>query len=112
MAGGFALGPLLLVVLGRSGALPFLVCAAIIVAAIAVILPLRHRSAAGLYGMNFGAVRRFLGLAALLAAVVAVFAFFDAAVMTLIRSEEHTSEIQSLMRISYPLFCLTKKQHT
>src|SRR3546814_249371 len=34
--------------------------------------------------MNFGAVRRFLGLAALLAAVVAVFAFFDAAVMTLI----------------------------
>src|SRR3546814_13421429 len=84
MAGGFALGPLLLVVLGRSGALPFLVCAAIIVAAIAVILPLRHRSAAGLDGMNFGAVRRFLGLAALLAAVVAVFAFFDAAVMTLI----------------------------
>src|SRR3546814_4712148 len=26
------------------------------------------------------------------------------------RSEEHTSELQSLMRISYAVFCLTKKQ--
>src|SRR3546814_9501884 len=25
------------------------------------------------------------------------------------RSEEHTSELQSLMRISYDVFCLTKK---
>src|SRR3546814_4057630 len=35
----------------------------------------------------------------------------------LTRSEEHTSELQSLMRISYAVFCLkkkynTKKQHT
>src|SRR3546814_8600417 len=32
-----------------------------------------------------------------------------------LRSEEHTSELQSLMRISYAVFCLTKKtktQHT
>src|SRR3546814_8589945 len=28
-----------------------------------------------------------------------------------IRSEEHTSELQSLMRISYAVFCLTKKNH-
>src|SRR3546814_7878045 len=28
------------------------------------------------------------------------------------RSEEHTSELQSLMRISYAVFCLTKKQET
>src|SRR3546814_16997675 len=27
------------------------------------------------------------------------------------RSEEHTSELQSLMRISYAVFCLTKKQN-
>src|SRR3546814_2225747 len=27
-----------------------------------------------------------------------------------LRSEEHTSEIQSLMRISYAVFCLKKKQ--
>src|SRR3546814_8625229 len=28
----------------------------------------------------------------------------------LMRSEEHTSELQSLMRISYAVFCLTKKK--
>src|SRR3546814_1380983 len=29
----------------------------------------------------------------------------------LVRSEEHTSELQSLMRISYAVFCLKKKKH-
>src|SRR3546814_7073320 len=29
-----------------------------------------------------------------------------------VRSEEHTSELQSLMRISYAVFCLTKKKTT
>src|SRR3546814_8073091 len=29
---------------------------------------------------------------------------------TAIRSEEHTSELQSLMRISYAVFCLKKKK--
>src|SRR3546814_10153490 len=28
-----------------------------------------------------------------------------------VRSEEHTSELQSLMRISYDVFCLKKKQY-
>src|SRR3546814_2103163 len=28
-----------------------------------------------------------------------------------VRSEEHTSELQSLMRISYAVFCLKKKNH-
>src|SRR3546814_2107865 len=28
-----------------------------------------------------------------------------------VRSEEHTSELQSLMRISYAVFCLQKKKH-
>src|SRR3546814_6867764 len=32
---------------------------------------------------------------------------FDVA---LLRSEEHTSELQSLMRISYAVFCLKKKK--
>src|SRR3546814_1795762 len=31
---------------------------------------------------------------------------------TPIRSEEHTSELQSLMRISYAVFCLKKKKNT
>src|SRR3546814_7145202 len=29
-----------------------------------------------------------------------------------LRSEEHTSELQSLMRISYAVFCLNKKKDT
>src|SRR3546814_9566156 len=29
----------------------------------------------------------------------------------LLRSEEHTSELQSLMRISYAVFCLKKKRN-
>src|SRR3546814_10815306 len=31
---------------------------------------------------------------------------------TAVRSEEHTSELQSLMRISYAVFCLKKKPKT
>src|SRR3546814_1857928 len=34
------------------------------------------------------------------------------AVATCARSEEHTSELQSLMRISYAVFCLKKKNTT
>src|SRR3546814_3132995 len=33
-------------------------------------------------------------------------------VPSIMRSEEHTSELQSLMRISYAVFCLTKKTNT
>src|SRR3546814_5041114 len=33
-----------------------------------------------------------------------------ACVLHLVRSEEHTSELQSLMRISYAVFCLKKKK--
>src|SRR3546814_3312973 len=32
--------------------------------------------------------------------------------VTVSRSEEHPSELQSLMRISYAVFCLTKKRRT
>src|SRR3546814_8983625 len=32
--------------------------------------------------------------------------------MHILRSEEHTSELQSLMRISYAVFCLKKKKIT
>src|SRR3546814_1254990 len=33
------------------------------------------------------------------------------AIGAIVRSEEHTSELQSLMRISYAVFCLKKKRH-
>src|SRR3546814_9168985 len=41
-------------------------------------------------------------------------ALFDAlrTDFSLARSEEHTSELQSLMRISYAVFCLNKKKTT
>src|SRR3546814_9792799 len=42
--------------------------------------------------------------------LIAIMTFFIGAVVALIgRSEEHTSELQSLMRISYAVFCLKKK---
>src|SRR3546814_8856519 len=37
---------------------------------------------------------------------------FDTDVKGVLRSEEHTSELQSLMRISYAVFCLKKKTTT
>src|SRR3546814_7138793 len=48
-----------------------------------------------------------LGPVVLVAAVVVVAAFGDA---DLERSEEHTSELQSLMRLSYAVFCLKQKK--
>src|SRR3546814_9648174 len=39
-----------------------------------------------------------------------VIAFRPGAVFAFVRSEEHTSELQSLMRISYAVFCLKKKK--
>src|SRR3546814_9441600 len=43
---------------------------------------------------------------------VALFRFTSPAMnlAVVVRSEEHTSELQSLMRISYAVFCLTKKK--
>src|SRR3546814_1041298 len=37
------------------------------------------------------------------------FSYYDANQKPIGRSEEHTSELQSLMRISYAVFCLKKK---
>src|SRR3546814_5536446 len=36
---------------------------------------------------------------------------FDLSRLEALRSEEHTSELQSLMRISYAVFCLKKKKN-
>src|SRR3546814_9910517 len=38
--------------------------------------------------------------------------FLDDGTLRLDRSEEHTSELQSLMRHSYSVFCLTQKNNT
>src|SRR3546814_4335387 len=61
------------------------------------------------------AMTRRLLLAALLATVAACSQGDEqndiATVAAAGRSEEHTSELQSLMRIPYAVFCLKKKQH-
>src|SRR3546814_8326162 len=57
------------------------------------------------------------GLAADVAVVLAqengapALALVDLSGIERIRSEEHTSELQSLMRISYAVFCLKKKNN-
>src|SRR3546814_6533898 len=50
--------------------------------------------------------REFLAIYALLGSTVCATLYFCSS-----RSEEHTSDIQSLMRISYADSCLTQKQH-
>src|SRR3546814_1901771 len=54
----------------------------------------------------------FLGSlrAALIQAVTVPVCLLAAFIPLLLRSEEHTSELQSLMRISYAVFCLKKKK--
>src|SRR3546814_6850802 len=37
--------------------------------------------------------------------------YVDTSLDNFLRSEEHTSELQSLIRISYAVFCLKKKKH-
>src|SRR3546814_4104969 len=40
-----------------------------------------------------------------------IFYICDLKIKGRVRSEEHTSELQSLMRISYAVFCLKKKKY-
>src|SRR3546814_5917823 len=58
-------------------------------------------------------LRLALNIGAMLLAFIALIALVDGPLTWLgeIRSEEHTSELQSLMRISYAVFCLKKKNH-
>src|SRR3546814_7585782 len=63
---------------------------------------------AGIYVMTGTAAASFAGPAVLISFVLAGFACAFAA----LRSEEHTSELQSLMRNSYAVFCLKKKKNT
>src|SRR3546814_9262797 len=58
------------------------------------------------------AVRADAATAAILAVITAVVVFLGVNLIAApLRSEEHTSELQSLMRNSYAVFCLQKKTH-
>src|SRR3546814_1849541 len=59
---------------------------------------------------NGAATREAIARAPCAAALPAVLATPPRPAATVDRSEEHTSELQSLMRISYAVFCLKKKK--
>src|SRR3546814_7051231 len=67
-------------------------------------LPVHRRSHLGI-ARSFQITSIFLNFTALENAMLAVQAHDGH------RSEEHTSELQSLMRISYAVFCLKKKKN-
>src|SRR3546814_6427332 len=70
--------------------------------------PAAMEQALGLYRQGFRPSKRLAKPQVMLALNV-VGAESEAAARYLFRSEEHTSELQSLMRISYAVFCLKKK---
>src|SRR3546814_1771565 len=59
-----------------------------------------------------GSRHQTLPLVARVRAVTRAFSPLGSMQITERRSEEHTSELQSLMRISYAVFCLKKKKKT
>src|SRR3546814_3910313 len=52
----------------------------------------------------------FSGTPTSVMAIGAAFSALEVVPLIVLRSEEHTSELQSLMRISYAVFCLKKKR--
>src|SRR3546814_1834606 len=67
---------------------------------------------AGSLGDRFGRYRALAGGLLVFGVGSALSAFATSPDMLIARSEEHTSELQSLMRISYAVFCLKKKKQT
>src|SRR3546814_2039623 len=65
--------------------------------------PTHHQPAGDMFGPASAGERGEVDLGDLGVGDPAAFGF---------RSEEHTSELQSLMRISYAVFCLKKKNET
>src|SRR3546814_8147247 len=61
--------------------------------------------------MTHGNPESYVALATSLVAAGADLGWWASADLCCERSEEHTSELQSLMRISYAVFCLKKKNN-
>src|SRR3546814_7309906 len=76
-----------------------------------------HAARVEVVGHRLGALLRKLLVVAVGTDAVGMAGHFDDGLVVLlqragdvVRSEEHTSELQSLMRISYAVFCLKKKK--
>src|SRR3546814_1113366 len=78
-------------------------------AALAVLLLEFVKWGIGLYLGSFGAYSKIYQKAAFVP-IFLLWIYFGWVSILLGRSEEHTSELQSLMRISYAVFCLKKKK--
>lgn len=103
MAAGFALGPLLLILLGSQGATPFLAGAALICLAALPILPLRAAPGGEFLRLSFSDIIYFPALAPLLVFLVLVYALFDGAalvVLPLYFLEQGFSEDQSALGLA------------
>src|SRR3546814_8350520 len=86
----------------------FLACLGLVAIALALTLPL-PLTVAQLGPLDWGPVAGgYLATLCLAAAYIAIGLFVSARTD---KSEEHTSELQSLMRISYAVFCLKKKKN-
>src|SRR3546814_3044981 len=68
-----------------------------------------HREVGTLAKQDVPGVEVAVHLAQAVRALLQPPAPFERAALDFARSEEHTSELQSLMRISYAVFCLKKK---
>ncbi len=96
MAAGFAIGPLLILLVGDEGALPFLLCAGLVLLGALTVLPLgrgadgdtgggaRSTSAGAFDGLTLWAVIGFFRLAPLLAALVLVYSLFDGTALVIL----------------------------
>src|SRR3546814_2166583 len=109
---GPALAGFLITALGLAA--PFVVNAASYLVIIAALIawrpppsPPRSLSPEPLLGAMATGIRHAIRSGPLKATLVRSFGFLTFASA---RSEEHTSELQSLMRISYAVFCLKKKK--
>src|SRR3546814_2042601 len=60
----------------------------------------------------FGLANRLVAQSAAMGALPTLYAATAPGMVSGMRSEEHTSELQSLMRISYAVFCLQQKKTT
>src|SRR3546814_2944726 len=82
------------------------VASAILVCLVVVLL-----FSAQLFGAPMGTPVALLFIIAMLLMISALCTFLvEIRLASSTRSEEHTSELQSLMRISYAVFCLKKKK--
>src|SRR3546814_10038274 len=100
------LGPIAVALADSLGlpAIPFVVCTAL-GAVVAFLTPIGHHGNLLILGPGQYRFADFLRIGAPLTILLA----FVCAWMTQ-RSEEHTSELQSLMRISYAVLCLKKNK--